>query len=247
MTLRDAIKQSGAKAGSFTTMGDKISGVVIAAELRQARSFDTGKLETWDNGDPKENAVVTISTDLRDADDAHDDGTRAVYVKWWGDQRLAFIQTVKQATRNLPEDQQDVMPGGWFSAQWTGELPPTQKGLNGAKTFTYEYRPPAGGIGKAIAGSNVAPPAVQHQTTHPGAAPYREVPVQPPVQQPQLPIQENLTGPTTAPAAPSADPMAVISQIRQLASEGMPPQVIAQIVPQYSAAAIAAILGLAAS
>lgn len=242
MSLREAIKQSGAKSASFETMGDKISGTVVAAELRQARSFETGKPEFWDNGDPKQNAVVTIRTDQRDPQDPNDLGDRAVHIKWWGDQRLAFIQTVKNATRNLPEDQQDVMPGGWFSAQWSGELPPTQRGLNGAKTFTYEYRPPAGGLQKAVAASNVEPPAAQAQ--HPV---QQYTPPVPPAQ-PQLPIHEQTTAPVpqAAPAAAPADPMAVINQIRQLSQEGMPPQVISQIVPQYSAAAIAAILGLSA-
>lgn len=260
MSLREAIKSSGSKAASFEHMGDKIGGAVLAAELRQAKSFDTGKPEVWDNGDPKQNAVITIQTELRDPADPNDDGVRNVYVKWWGDQRLAFLQTVKGATRHLPEEQQDVMPGGWFSAQWTGELPPTQKGLNGAKTFTYEYRPPAGGLQKAIQSSNVAPPAapfdpnltgfgIDGVAPRPRSAVY--TPPAPPAQ-PQLPIQDDLRSHsaaqpvTTAPAAP-ADPMAVIQQIRQLSQEGMPPQVISQIVPQYSAAAIAAILGLSAS
>ena len=65
-----------------SAVGDTVTGPIISATSRQVTDYVTKAPETWDNGDPKLQAVITIQTGLRT--DENDDGARSVYVKLWG-------------------------------------------------------------------------------------------------------------------------------------------------------------------
>lgn len=115
MSIKDAIAGAGvgARTGKLSEIGDILRGKIIKAELRQAKD-DDGKPDTWDDGNPKQQIVVIIQTDLDEGPDdegREDDGKRAVYVKWWGDQRKALLAAIRKA------EVDDLYPGADFAVK----------------------------------------------------------------------------------------------------------------------------------
>lgn len=250
MPLGKALLEGGGKAASFEEIGDTLGGVVISAEFRQATDLDSGKPGFWDNGDPKQNAIITVQTDERDPAVPGDDGARSIYVKWWGPNKVALQTEIRTKTANLPEDQQDIIKGGYFQATLTDKIPPTTRGFSHSKVFGYRYTPPAaGGLGAAAinGGGPVERPVAQNQ--HPAQTYAPQATEQPPVQQipqQQAPAQQ-AAAPAAAPtSAPATDPMEVIKRIKTLAAPpvSMDAVAISALVPQYSVEAITAILGV---
>jgi len=128
----------GGKSASFLTIGDSISGVICAPpELRQQTDMKTGKLKTWDNGDPVMQLVVKLQTDLRE--DGEDDGVRNLYVSG-GFKRDSLQKAVADAVRSAKAKGLEV--GGTLAVKFTGEEPPTVKGFDPAKLYAAKYTPP---------------------------------------------------------------------------------------------------------
>lgn len=159
MSLKELLSQTGGKSASFGAIGDTITGQVIAADVRQTKNFQTGELETWDDGNPRQQVVITLSTDLRDAADPDDDGTRSVYIKWWGPQRAELLRAIKAAGA------EDVEPGGFFTATYVGDGEQKQRGFNPPKLYRYEYEAPKSAIAQAV--SSAQPGATQQQPAAP--------------------------------------------------------------------------------
>ena len=129
----DRLLSGGAKSWSTTGPGDTITGIVDNVTVRQATEYGTGKPLTFDNGDPREQIVVTLRADgIPVTDD--DDGMRSVYVKGWGGQRRAFIDAVKRA--NVPRP----TPGDRFTATLV-RMEPSKQGGNPAKVYEYRLEP----------------------------------------------------------------------------------------------------------
>lgn len=159
MSLKELLAQTGGKSASFGAIGDTITGTILAREVRQTRNFQTGEPETWDDGNPRQQVVVTLETDLRDPSDPDDDGARAVYIKWWGPQRAELVRAVKAAGA------EDLEPGGTFTATYTGDGEQKQRGFNPPKLYRYEYTAPQSAVAQAV---SAAPP---QQAPTPAAAP----------------------------------------------------------------------------
>ena len=101
----DRMLSGGAKGHKFEQVGDSITGLITDITVRQATEFGTGAPQHFDNGDPKEQIVVTLKAEWigRGVNgqvstgaefvptDEDDDGHRAVYIKGWGPQRRAFV------------------------------------------------------------------------------------------------------------------------------------------------------------
>jgi len=176
-------------------IGTVWAGVVQSVEVRQVRD-DDGNVETWDNGDPKQQVVVAIKTDQRDPERPNDDGVRGIYIKWWKEQRKALRECLEAAGVD------DIEPGGLFAAKYVGDgAQPQNKMLSPAKLMQYEYKPPSPTAGLfGSSNGNGAPPATPTAPPAPAqAAAAAPPPAQPPVQPP---------APATDPwtAAPTADP-----------------------------------------
>lgn len=144
-------------------VGRSVTGTVTAVSVRQVTSFETGKPEFWDDGQPKRQAVITLATAERDPADSDDDGHRNVYVKMWGDQRRALAKAGTPAV------------GDTLTVTFTGTTAPPSKGLNPSKV--YEFRlakasPIAEALGGAQAASapSGAPSAAPAAASAPGAA-----------------------------------------------------------------------------
>ena len=76
--VNDFLFAGGAKAFQFNTIGDKCSGVIESADVRQQTSMEGEKLE-WSDGSPRMQLVLTLKTAAHDTDD--DDGLRTLYAK----------------------------------------------------------------------------------------------------------------------------------------------------------------------
>jgi len=124
----DRLLSGGAKSAKFTDPGDSITGLITDIAVRQATEYGTGKPQTFDNGDPKEQIVVTIKAEGITPDDDEDDLHRSVYIKGWGPQRRAFIESVRASHK--PE------VGDRFTATLV-RMEPSKSGGFPAKVFEY--------------------------------------------------------------------------------------------------------------
>lgn len=108
-------------------VGDVVKIVVDSAVKRQATEFGTKTPLMWKDGSPKQELILT-GTDPDTGDPLN------LVLKWWGNQRRAFIAAL---------DGQPLEPGGIFAIQWTGTDEPASPGLAGAKTWKAQWKPPA--------------------------------------------------------------------------------------------------------
>ena len=166
-TLKDAIANAGGIPNGFSKddpVGRIVTGRILDAELKQTTSFDTGEPETWSDGSPKQQVILTLSTS--EATGPDDDGKRRIYIKWWGDQRKELLRAIQAAGDD------DVRPGGTFTATFAGLGEAPNPRFNAPKLYRYEYVKPAAGIAQQQ-GQQQATPDYQapQQTAQPAAQP----------------------------------------------------------------------------
>ncbi|TBR17413.1 MAG: hypothetical protein EPO57_09210 [Chitinophagaceae bacterium] len=147
MSIKDAIAASGsgARTGKLPKIGDTLRGTVISAELRQKRD-DDGKLEFWEDDNPKQQVLVLLQTDLDegpDDDGKEDDGKRTAYVKWWGEQRKAFLAGIRAAGAD------DLYPGDLFAVKYIGDGEAAKKSWSAPKLLKFKITPKPKGAGIA--------------------------------------------------------------------------------------------------
>lgn len=122
--LADAL--ASATGGKFVRWDDLGQGVVVEGRIvdvtmRQTYKlkrlpggkFERNGLDTWDDGNPKMEAAITLRTALRDQDDPDDDGVRILTVNLWSGQKRALVYACRAA--GVPEPK----PGDQFAAVWT--------------------------------------------------------------------------------------------------------------------------------
>jgi hypothetical protein len=131
----------GGSSAKFEQIGDSITGVIISTAVQQQTDIATGVPLTWDNGDPRQQLVVTISTSLRDPDNPDDDGVRNLYVKGSkkaGTQSMhdAVATAVRQAGGKGLEE------GGTLTVTFVGEEPPVTRGMSARKLWSATYVQP---------------------------------------------------------------------------------------------------------
>lgn len=137
MNLKDAIQSagSGARGAKFTKIGQIVGGVVESAELFQSRDED-GKPETWDDGGAKMKLRIIVQTELDEGTDdqgREDDGRRALYVKWWGEQKKAFLQAMEKAGLD------DLVPGSKAFAKYVEDGEKAKKSWSAPKIMRYKF------------------------------------------------------------------------------------------------------------
>lgn len=115
--------------------GTSATGEITFAERRQVTDFQTGKPETWDDGNPKEQLKLIIDVGTPDPEN---DGTteRAVYIKLWGAQKAALIEALKAA------GVKQIDTGGRFTITFTGEGEAPRAGFSKPKIYAYQYQAP---------------------------------------------------------------------------------------------------------
>ena len=83
--------------------GTKYTGVITDVTMRQSRKYESTDLDTWDDGTPKMQVVLTIATDYRDQAQQDDDGTRMISINLWSGQKKALVAACKAAGVTEPQ------------------------------------------------------------------------------------------------------------------------------------------------
>lgn len=140
MSLKDLVKSagSGARGARFPEVGDIVGGTVLSVEVVASRD-DDGNPENWDDGKPKQKVRIIVQTELDEGVDdqgREDDGKRAIYIKWWGEQRKALIEALNKVNA------EDVEAGGKFFAKFAAEGERIKRSWSPTKTMRYKYAPP---------------------------------------------------------------------------------------------------------
>jgi hypothetical protein len=152
---------------SFKTLNEWKTMIVEGKETVQARD-DDGKLDTWDNGDPKWVVVVTVQTDQRHPDIEDDDGIRYLWLKGSKDPaKKTLMGATIQAYEAAGCSKLEI--GGELSMAWVGEGTKPSPTKNPPKFYEARFVPAAdvamrsggsgGSNGHASAASTPAPAA----------------------------------------------------------------------------------------
>ena len=95
-----AIADALASGGSYLKWenpGTSYAGVITDVVMRQSRRYESTELDTWDDGTPKMQVVLTLATDYRDQAQQDDDGTRMISINLWSGQKKALVSACKAA------------------------------------------------------------------------------------------------------------------------------------------------------
>ena len=151
--LNDALATNGGATLKPDTIGETLGGIIVATEVRQMTDFATGKPDSWDDGKPKNQIVVTVKTGEKtdDGDDEHGN----VYIKTWGDQKQALVTAIKAT--GLSDANAALAPGNDFRITYRGEKPNDNPRFNASKLYEYTITPRAN-IGGALDDTPAAVP-----------------------------------------------------------------------------------------
>lgn len=145
----------GGNSFAFDTIGNTVTGKIVAIEQVQQTDMQTGQPAVWDNGEPKMMVRVELATDLRD--DAMDDGHRSVYLK--GSRKpeskssmAAVLGAVQTATGS-----RNISAGGTLTLTYSGDGDAPRKGYNAPKLYEAVYVPPSVDLAPAATTAAAAP------------------------------------------------------------------------------------------
>lgn len=122
----------GAKPVSFRNVGDLVEGAVTRIREQQATDIH-GNKETWPDGEPKMMVIWTVQTNTREDD--RDDGLRDIYAKGG---IYTAIRGALQASFPPGFEDSDVL-GCILRVQFTGTMPPTQRGFSPRKLYEAKF------------------------------------------------------------------------------------------------------------
>lgn len=141
MTM-SAIADALASGGTYLKWehpGTTYTGIITDVTMRQSRKYESTDLDTWDDGTPKMQVVLTLATDYRDQAQQDDDGTRMISINLWSGQKKALVAACKAAGVGEPQ------AGQRFTATHVS-------GIGNAKApRVFEYTLTAGPTGVAAA------------------------------------------------------------------------------------------------
>ena len=83
--------------------GTTYTGIITDVTMRQSRKYESTDLDTWDDGTPKMQVVLTLATDYRDQAQQDDDGTRMISINLWSGQKKALVAACKAAGVGEPQ------------------------------------------------------------------------------------------------------------------------------------------------
>lgn len=216
MSLADALATGGGtyikwadQSGNPLRMGQPLTGTVVVTQVRQKRAYQSENLDTWPNGDPKMEAVVTLQTTERDPGDPEDDGTRRFSINLWGGQKAALLAACKAAGVDEPKAGQ----------QMTVTHTSGRGGASDPRVFTYSLGSVTGSVATALA------------VTAPQPAPVAAVPqpVTQPVVQQSAPAPAPVANPAQAVETAKALLGAGMSHPEVAAATGLPGTTVAAL------------------
>lgn len=117
-----------------TSVGEGYEGTITGLRTVQVRNYeDPTKLEFWDDGKPKLQIEVTLSTAYADPSDPDDDGSRRVFL---------FGQKLRAAQEEMRKKGiKKLEVGSNFKITLVGTKPSTNKRYNDVKLYGIEITP----------------------------------------------------------------------------------------------------------
>lgn len=122
----------GVQSAKFDKPGTVVKGIIDDFQLRDQTDFATGKVKTWDDGNPMKQLVVTLRTDERENED--DDGRRRIYIKG------QMQQAVREAVQKAGADGLGI--GGELAVKYVKDGEAKQRGWNPPKVYAARYTVP---------------------------------------------------------------------------------------------------------
>lgn len=119
----------------FDAVGDSITGVLLDAEVAPVTS-PTGEVQVDKNGNPRQQIIYTLQTDLRDPEIDDDDGKRRVFAKW------AIQKAISTCLADMGLARQGLQEGGTLTITHNATQKASQRGYNDIKLFEAAYVPP---------------------------------------------------------------------------------------------------------
>lgn len=127
----DFLNSTGVMAAEFSDVGTVVRGTVTAAEVWNRLDFASKKKLYWDDGNPRQQLVVTIQTEERE--NAEDNGLRRLYAKKPG----SMLDAIQEAVGS-----RGIAVGGKLTVKYEGDGEAAQKGWNPPKLYRARYEPP---------------------------------------------------------------------------------------------------------
>ena len=129
----DYLMAGGVKSAKFEKIGTKVSGVIARKpELQNQRDIKTGAALTWDDGSPRQQIRVILTTDQKDDED--DNGERAIYLK------SGLLKAVQDAVKKAGAKGLDV--GGKLAVKYVKDGEKKNKAFNAPKIYAALYEAP---------------------------------------------------------------------------------------------------------
>lgn len=129
----DLLSGGGSPSLSFkdSSVGDSYEGTIADLRAVQVRNYeDPTKLEYWDDGKPKMQIEITLSTEYADPSDPDDDGKRRVFL---------FGQKLRAAKEELAKKGFKTFEVGMgFKITLSGTKPSQNKRYNDVKLYAIE-------------------------------------------------------------------------------------------------------------
>lgn len=126
-----------APAVKFPEIGTTVEMEILSEPtLVQVRDFESGELQTWDDGTPKMQAVCEVQTNLTDDEIPDDDGVRRLFIGG-GNMRAAIRKAVREGGGK------ELSVGDTLTLTYTGDDKPKKRGMAGAKMYEATYNPGA--------------------------------------------------------------------------------------------------------
>lgn len=122
---------TGGRSAKFPQVGAQVWGPILDFQLTDQTEFGSGKVLTWDDGQPKKQVVVTLQTKDRESDE--DDGVRKVYVK--GQMQRAVADAIRATGAEGMER------GGMLLIRYTGDGE-AKRGYSAPKLYMAKYERP---------------------------------------------------------------------------------------------------------
>lgn len=134
--VNDFLAEGGAPSFKFEKPGDSVTGTVVSARIQQQRDYDTNALLFWDDGNPKNQLIVDLQTDLRDENITMDDGLRRVYCRGGKGSALDVVRTAVRVSKGK------LVEGGILTLTYIGDGVKTNPKFNAPKLYEAKYVPP---------------------------------------------------------------------------------------------------------
>ncbi len=119
----------------FDAVGDSITGTLVDAEVAEITNPE-GEVQLDKSGNPKQQIIYTLQTELRDPDIDDDKGERRVFAKW------AIQKAISLCLADMGLAKVGLQEGGTLTIKHSSTQKASKRGYNDIKLFEVSYVAP---------------------------------------------------------------------------------------------------------